>query len=86
MKVLPLLKNIKQAELQIEDHGADPRKGHFIVDCDASSKRMHWMEGISPCITKARNKGHFVTSENGRFSIEDMFRLHRMDPTNSKLL
>ena len=52
-------KNIAKAELMINDSGADPHSKHFIVDCDASSTRVHWMEGISPCLTRARSKGHW---------------------------
>ena len=50
--------NIIQAERLISDQGADPNENKSIVDCDASSSRVHWMEGISPCITKAIGRGH----------------------------
>lgn len=77
--------NISKAEQTITDRGKGPSGKHFIVDCDASSSRVHWMEGIPPCITKARGRGHWITSKKRRFSKEEMFRLQGMDPTMFKV-
>lgn len=43
------------------------------------------MEGVCPCLTRARRRGHCITSKQGRLSKEDMFRLQEMDPTQSKV-
>ena len=73
--------NIKKAEGDLCQDGTDPRKRHFIVDCDAAANRVHWVEGISPCLTRARSAGHWITSKQRRLSKEEMFRLQGMDPT-----
>ena len=61
--------NIEKAVRMIQIRGANPDERHFVVDCDASSSRVHWMEGIAPCLIKARYRGHYVTSKKGRFSL-----------------
>ena len=78
--------NIECAEHWIKQEGGDPRSGHFIVDCDASRSRLHWRKGVSPCLTRARHKGHWLTNKKRRFTKEEMFRLQGMDPTKFKVV
>ena len=77
--------NIDYAERHIKKEGGNPSQEHFIVDCDASRSRLHWRKGISPCLTRARHKGHWITNKKRRFTKEEVFRLQGMDPTKFKV-
>ena len=74
-------KNIKRAAERIRELGHDPQKEIFVIDCDASAKRMHWRKDCSPCITRSRCRGHWISTRERRFTIEEMFRSQGMDPS-----
>jgi len=78
--------NVQRAKKKICEKGGDPDTTPFIVDCDAASTRMAWYEGISPCITRSRYRGHWITSLQRRFTKNEMFRLQGMDPMEFKVV
>ena len=73
--------NVQRATEQIKENGGDPKTETFIIDCDASTQKMKWIKELSPCITRSRNHGHWITNLDRRFSKTEMFRLQGMDPT-----
>lgn len=73
--------NIRAAENQAREAGLDPDEKAIIVDCDAASNRMKWLIDLSPCITRSRHNGHWITNRKRRFTLEEMFRLQGMDHT-----
>jgi len=73
--------NLETALHQIKKAGGDPTRTTYVVDCDASKDRMKWMQERSPCITRSRFKGHWLTSRGRRMTILEMFRLQGMDHT-----
>ncbi len=48
--------------------------------CDIDSSGAHWMHNMSPCLTHARARGHWVTSRGRRQNIEERLRLMGMNP------
>ncbi|MDE0821157.1 MAG: DNA (cytosine-5-)-methyltransferase [Opitutales bacterium] len=80
-----ILQNIVNAQKRIRDSGKDPNKTFHIVDCDASAQRSRSVEGYSPCITRSRSRGHWISAYNRRFNMNEMFRLQGMNPTTFKV-
>ena len=78
-------KNIQRAEERIRAKGKDPRHEDVIVDCDASIKSNRQYHEFSPCVTKSRDRGHWITSRNRRFNKQEMFRLQGMNPSTFKV-
>ena len=68
-------RNIDRASERIRESGHDPQKETFVIDCDASAKRLKWRKDCSPCITRSRCRGHWISNLERRFTIEEMFRL-----------
>ena len=80
-----VVKNVERAETQIKAAGHNPQKQVFAVDCDASPARMTWQQHHSPCLTRSRYRGHWLTKLNRRMTIQEMFRLQGMDSSQLKL-
>ncbi|MDP7560267.1 MAG: DNA cytosine methyltransferase, partial [Planctomycetota bacterium] len=74
-------RNIDRASERIRESGHDPQRETFVIDCDASAKRLKWRKDCSPCITRSRCRGHWISNKERRFTIEEMFRLQGMDPS-----
>ena len=77
--------NVLRAHRRIGKTGADPDQDTFVVDCDASKQRMTWMKGLSPWITRRRNRWHWLTIRRRRMNIDEMFRLQGMDTSKFKV-
>lgn len=73
--------NIARALQQIQTAGGDSKQSTYTVDCDASKDCMKWMKERTPCITRSRYKGHWVTRHERRLTLLEMFRLQGMDHT-----
>ncbi len=73
--------NIAKAHKVIIESGGNPERDTYIVDCDASSSWVQCARHFSPCITRSRHNGHWVTNRKRRFTKPEMFRLQGMDPT-----
>ena len=56
-------KNVNKAIDIIRKDGRDPDTEPYIVDCDASPSRTKHMWNISPCITRSRHNGHWITNK-----------------------
>ena len=71
--------NIEKARAKIRAEGQDPDKLPYVVDCDAPTKTSRHTFDYSPCITRSRNNGHWLTHRQRRMSKPEMFRLQGMD-------
>ena len=49
--------NINTAKRRIKESGGNLDQP-YVVDCDASKQKSHYMKNVSPCLIKSRNKGH----------------------------
>jgi len=79
------LKNVKITLRTLKREGSDPFKEPVIIDCDSSTYRYKSMHDMSPCITVARGKGHWVTNRGRRLMKEEIMRLQGMNPTTFKV-
>ena len=79
-------KNIQRCEEMIRATGKNPHSLDYILDCDASFKSSRHTDDYSPCITRSKDKGHWITSRNRRFNKQEMFRLQGMNPTTFKVV
>ena len=50
------------------------------MDIDAGRNRSHAIKGVSPCLTRSRYRGHWISTLRRRFTLDEMFRLQGMDP------
>ena len=73
--------SIEKASRTILEGNGDPINETYVVDCDASTAKSRHVKDYSPCITRSRNRGHWITSRNRRMTISEMFRLQGMDPS-----
>ena len=78
--------NIAEAEKQIKKEGKDPSKSPFIINCDAPSSRpkgqssKKWSQYHSPCLTRSRSTGHWVTSLHRKMNVDEMCRFQGIQP------
>ena len=77
--------NVLAAHRKIMESGGNPLKDIYIVECDASGQRSRAIPHLSPCITRSRNHGHWITDLRRRMNHEEMLRLQGMNPINHKL-
>ncbi len=70
--VLALLRNI-------EARGRDPFAEPWVLDCDSSAGRACAMFDCSPCLTRSRSQGHWVSNRGRRMRLREMMRLHGLD-------
>lgn len=79
-------RNVAIALTKIAKAGGNPLLNSWVVDCDASTERLQWKRGVSPCMTCSRKRGHWVTNRGRRINKPEMFRLHGMNPANFKVV
>ena len=72
--------NVERIYSQLISKGFDPKTEPIVVDCDASAKRISWSHNVSPCITRSRYRGHWLTSRDRRMNLNEMLRLQGMNP------
>jgi DNA (cytosine-5)-methyltransferase 1 len=73
--------NIDQANRKIREEHGSPDIQPYIVDCDASRAKSRYMYDVSPCITRSRYQGHWITNRRRRMNKAEMFRLQGMNPS-----
>ena len=78
--------NVKLTLRTMKREGSDPFKNPVVIDCDSSTYRYKSMCDMSPCITVARGKGHWVTNRGRRLMKEEIMRLQGMNPTTFKVV
>ena len=59
----------------IGDKGCDPFNEPWILDCNSSAGRAKGSCGISPCLTRSRGQGHWITNRGRRMNVSEMLRL-----------
>ena len=74
-----------QASPGSRDTSTDQHQSTYIIDCDASKQRSSFMKGISPCITRSRGNGHWISSRGRRLNPKEMMRLQGIDPNTFKV-
>ena len=75
--------NINSAKQRIKESGGNLDQP-YVVDCDASRQKSCYMKNVSPCLTRSRNKGHWLIHRNRRTTIREMMRLQGIDPDKFK--
>ena len=79
-----MLRNIESAQSRILKSGgslSDP----YILDCDAGTNNVTCTRDYSPCITRSRNRGHWLLHKNRRMNISEMMRLQGINPAKFKV-
>ena len=64
---------------EIEALGSDPFYEPWIIDCDGSPAYTKAIPGVSPCITRSRYRGHWLTSMGRRMNLQETLRLQGFD-------
>ena len=59
----------------LRQQGQDPLEQCWILDCDSSVGRAGAMLDCSPCLTRSRAAGHWVTNRGRRMTAGEMLRL-----------
>ena len=78
--------NIAEAEKQIKKEGKDPSKRPFIINCDAPSSRPNsqaskkWSQYHTPCLTRSRSTGHWISSLHRKMTVDEMCRFQGIQP------
>jgi DNA (cytosine-5)-methyltransferase 1 len=67
--------NVTRLLHSIADQGRDPFFEPWVLDCDSSPDRSRGIYAISPCLTRARGRGHWITNRGRRLNISEMLRL-----------
>lgn len=70
-------RNIKQAEAELRDAGVKPSSVDVVVDIGSGTKRVNFMHGLCPTITKTRcaSRDFYITSQRRRLSMREFLRL-----------
>lgn len=55
--------------------GHDPFNEPWVIDCDSSEERSRAFLGVSPCLTRSRGAGHWLTDRGRRMTVSEMLRL-----------
>jgi len=58
---------------------SDPFSEPWCLDCDSSIGRSTALLNCSPCITRSRAAGHWISNRGRRFSLQEMMRLQGVD-------
>jgi DNA (cytosine-5)-methyltransferase 1 len=60
---------------KIEMKGGDPFYEPWIMDCDGSPDFTKAFMGVSPCITRSRGQGHWLSCMGRRMNLKEVLRL-----------
>jgi DNA (cytosine-5)-methyltransferase 1 len=71
--------NVLEFLNRIEASGIDPFYEPWVIDCDGSPGFTKAFPGVSPCITRARHRGHWLTSMGRRMTLQEALRLQGFD-------
>ena len=58
---------------------SDPFSEPWCIDCDSSIGRGTTLLNCSPCITRSRAAGHWISNRGRRFTMKEMMRLQGVD-------
>ena len=67
--------NVLSLLSSIGDQGHDPFNEPWVLDCDSSAGRAKGSCDISPCLTRSRAQGHWITNRGRRMKASEMLRL-----------
>ena len=73
------LQNIAAVNKHLTLKGHDPHKELFVVDCDSSVGKATHSNLHSPCLTRSRYKGHWITAYERRMTLHEMAKLQGID-------
>ena len=72
-------KNVLTVLRAAQDLDSDPFSEPWCLDCDSSVGRGTALLNCSPCITRSRAAGHWISNRGRRFSLQEMMRLQGVD-------
>ena len=67
--------NVLRLLHSIADQGHDPFNEPWILDCDSSADRAKGWCHVSPCLTRSRGQGHWISNRGRRMNTSEMLRL-----------
>jgi site-specific DNA-cytosine methylase len=68
-------RNVLAVLFRLCESGHNPFEDTWVINCDNSEGREHAMLNRSPCITRSRARGHWLTSRGRRMSTRELWRL-----------
>lgn len=68
-------RNVKVTISELKAKKIDPFSEPWVVDIDSSTYRMKYLDGLAPCFTCARRRGHWITNRGRRMNKTEMLRL-----------
>ena len=69
-------KRLSDAFSQIDDAGLDRRSNDDVIVVDIDVAKVHWMCGVSPCLTRTRAAaGFYLPARGRRMTLAERFRL-----------
>ena len=71
-------RNLENAYSQIRKFGFDRNQNTIALDVDVSARHMTWDSCVLPCITRSRNRGHWITSQQRRTTLSEMMCFFRL--------
>ena len=74
--------NIANATAKILRDGGKPALKSYIVDCDASISKSRYTFDYSPCLTRSRYNGHWITNKERRMNKSEVCRLQGFNPSD----
>jgi len=77
--------NLSNAYRNIQKLGQNPASDTWVVDCDAACHKSNFVHNMSPCVTRSRYRGHWITSKGRRMTIAEMLRLQGINPTDFRV-
>jgi DNA (cytosine-5)-methyltransferase 1 len=71
--------NVQRHIGEIEAKGGDPFFEPWIIECDGSPGFTKAIMGVSPCITRTRCQGHWLSNMGRRMNLQEALRLQGFD-------
>ncbi len=59
----------------------NPFETTYVMDIDSSTGRAKAMAGCSPCLTRSRYHGHWLSTRGRRMNLDEMLRLQGFRPS-----
>ena len=73
--------NVILARRKIVEAGGDPRD-NWIIDCDSSPSWMTFLKDRSPCLTRSRSAGYWISSRGRRLTAFETMKIQGINPSN----
>ena len=67
--------NVLRILTSLSNSAHDPFNEPWVIDCDSSAERSRVFWDVSPCLTRSRGSGHWLTNRGRRMTTDEMLRL-----------